>query len=98
MLASSFSFEAGTRLRAKRERLHLSIRRVAQMSQKIAQEKNDPAFFVPHNWISDLENGKSNRDYYRGFTVSASSTIVTSTKSWPRSASTSLTWAANADI
>jgi transcriptional regulator with XRE-family HTH domain len=59
MLASSFSFEAGTRLRAKRERLHLSIRRVAQMSQKIAQEKNDPAFFVPHNWISDLENGKS---------------------------------------
>ena len=59
MLASSFSFEAGTRLRAKRERLHLSIRRVAQMSQKIAQEKNDPAFFVPHHWISDLENGKS---------------------------------------
>ncbi len=46
---------------------------------------------VPHNWISDLENGKSNRDYYRGFTVSASSTIVTSTKSWLRSASTSLT-------
>jgi hypothetical protein len=36
-----------------------SIRRVAQLSQKIAQEKNDPAFFVPHNWISDLENGKS---------------------------------------
>src|SRR5215467_261014 len=29
------------------------------MSEKIAQEKNDPAFFVPHNWISDLENGKS---------------------------------------
>ncbi|PYX47434.1 MAG: hypothetical protein DMG79_13950 [Acidobacteria bacterium] len=29
------------------------------MSQKIAHEKNDPAFFVPHNWISDLENGKS---------------------------------------
>lgn len=59
MLASSFSFEAGKRLRAKRERLRLSIRRVAQISQKIAQEKNDPAFYVPHNWISDLENGKS---------------------------------------
>jgi transcriptional regulator with XRE-family HTH domain len=51
--------EAGKRLRAQRERLHLSIRRVAQMSRKIAQEKNDPAFYVPHNWISDLENGKS---------------------------------------
>lgn len=59
MLALSSNSEAGKRLRAKRERLHLSIRRVAQMSEKIAQEKNDPAFFVPHNWISDLENGKS---------------------------------------
>jgi transcriptional regulator with XRE-family HTH domain len=59
MLASPFSFEAGKRLRAKRERLHLSIRRVAEMSEKIAHDKNDPAFFVPHNWISDLENGKS---------------------------------------
>jgi transcriptional regulator with XRE-family HTH domain len=58
MLAPS-SPEAGKHLRAKRERLHLSIRRVAQISQKIAQEKNDPAFYVPHNWISDLENGKS---------------------------------------
>jgi transcriptional regulator with XRE-family HTH domain len=59
MLAPSSSFEAGKRLRAKRERLHLSIRRVAKFSQKIAEEKNDPAFYVPHNWISDLENGKS---------------------------------------
>jgi transcriptional regulator with XRE-family HTH domain len=59
MLAPPSSFEAGKRLRAKRERLHLSIRRVAKISQKIAEEKNDPAFFVPHNWISDLENGKS---------------------------------------
>jgi len=59
MLAPPSSFEAGSRLRGKRERLHLSIRRVAKISQKIAEEKNDPAFYVPHNWISDLENGKS---------------------------------------
>jgi len=59
MLAPPFSFEAGRRLRARRERLHLSILRVAKISQRIAEEKNDPAFFVPHNWISDLENGKS---------------------------------------
>ena len=59
MLAQSSSFEAGRRLRAKRERLHLSIRRVAEISQKIAKEKDDPAFYVPHNWICDLENGKS---------------------------------------
>jgi transcriptional regulator with XRE-family HTH domain len=59
MLAPSSIFEAGKRLRARRERLHLSIRKVAKISQKIAHEKNDPAFYVPHNWISDLENGKS---------------------------------------
>ena len=59
MLALSSSSEAGKCLRAKRERLHLSIRRVEEISQKIAEEKNDPAFYVPHNWISDLENGKS---------------------------------------
>jgi len=59
MLAPPSSFEAGERLRTKRERLHLSIRRVEQISQKIAEEKNNPAYFVPHNWVSDLENGKS---------------------------------------
>jgi len=59
MLALSSISEAGKCLRAKRQRLHLSIRRVAQLSQKIAQEKNSPAFYVPHNWISDLENGRS---------------------------------------
>jgi transcriptional regulator with XRE-family HTH domain len=59
MLAPPSSVEAGRSLRAKRERLRLSIRRVAKISQTIAEEKNDPAFYVPHNWISDLENGKS---------------------------------------
>jgi transcriptional regulator with XRE-family HTH domain len=59
MLAPSSSSVAGKRLRAKRERLHLSIRRVEQISQQIAEEKKDPAFYVSHNWVSDLENGKS---------------------------------------
>lgn len=59
MLAPSSSSVAGQRLRAKRERLHLSIRRVEEISQQIAEETNDPAFYVSHNWVSDLENGKS---------------------------------------
>lgn len=59
MLGLRSSSEPGKSLRAKRERLHLSIRRVEQLSQKIANEKNDPAYYVPHNWICDLENGKS---------------------------------------
>jgi transcriptional regulator with XRE-family HTH domain len=59
MLALSSSSEAGKRLRAKRERQHLSIRDVERFSQKIVEEKNNPAYYVSHNWVSDLENGKS---------------------------------------
>src|SRR5208337_2045093 len=59
MLASWSSSEAGKRLRAKRERRSLSIRDVERFSKKIVAEKNSPAYYVPHNWVSDLENGKS---------------------------------------
>ena len=59
MLAPWSSYEAGKRLRAKRERRRLSIRDVERFSKKIAGEKNNPAYYVPHNWVSDLENGKS---------------------------------------
>jgi transcriptional regulator with XRE-family HTH domain len=59
MLALSSSSEVGKRLRAKRERRHLSIRDVERFSQRIVEEKKNPAYYVPHNWVSDLENGKS---------------------------------------
>ena len=59
MLALPSSSEAGKRLRAKRERRHLSIRDVERFSQQIVEEKKNPAYYVPHNWVSDLENGKS---------------------------------------
>jgi len=59
MLAQSSSSEAGKRLRAKRERRHLSIRDVERFSQRIVEEKKNPAYYVSHNWVSDLENGKS---------------------------------------
>jgi transcriptional regulator with XRE-family HTH domain len=59
MLALSSSSEAGKRLRAKRERRQLSIRDVERFSQRIVEEKSNPAYYVPHNWVSDLENGKS---------------------------------------
>lgn len=59
MLALSSSSEAGKRLRAKRERRQLSIRDVERFSQRIVEEKKNPAYYVPHNWVSDLENGKS---------------------------------------
>src|SRR3984893_16675975 len=59
MLALPSSSEAGKRLRAKRERRQLSIRDVERFSQRIVEEKKNPAYYVPHNWVSDLENGKS---------------------------------------
>jgi hypothetical protein len=37
----------------------LSIRDVERFSQQIVEEKNNPAYPVPHNCVSDLENGKS---------------------------------------
>ena len=59
MLAQPSSSEAGRRLRAKREGRHLSIRDVERFSQQIVGEKKNPAYYVSHNWVSDLENGKS---------------------------------------
>jgi len=59
MLALSSSSEAGKRLRAKREQRHLSIRDVERFSRRIVEEKKNPAYLVPHNWVSDLENGRS---------------------------------------
>jgi transcriptional regulator with XRE-family HTH domain len=59
MLAQSSSTEAGKRLRAKREQRHLSIRDVERFSRRIVEEKKNPAYLVPHNWVSDLENGRS---------------------------------------
>jgi transcriptional regulator with XRE-family HTH domain len=58
MLALSSSLEAGKRLRAVRERLGLTTRDVERLSEQIALEKNDQAFSLSHNWVSDVENGK----------------------------------------
>jgi hypothetical protein len=37
----------------------LSIRDVERFSQQIVEQKKNPAYYVSHNWVSDLENGKS---------------------------------------
>lgn len=58
MLAVSSSLEAGKRLRAVRERLGLTTRDVERLSDLIATEKNDQAFSLSHNWLSEVENGK----------------------------------------
>jgi transcriptional regulator with XRE-family HTH domain len=58
MLAPTSSPEAGSWLRAKRERLHLPVRKVQDLSLAIAKEKGDMDYYVSRSWISDIENGK----------------------------------------
>lgn len=58
MLASTSSPEAGSRLRAERERLRLSTRDVERLSYEIALERSDKQYYVSHSWLTDIENGK----------------------------------------
>jgi transcriptional regulator with XRE-family HTH domain len=58
MLAPTSSPEAGSRLRAERERLRLSTRDVERLSYEIALERSDKQYYVSHSWLTDIENGK----------------------------------------
>jgi transcriptional regulator with XRE-family HTH domain len=58
MLASTSSPNAGTRLRAERERLRLSSRDVERLSYEIALARRDMRYYVSHSWVTDIERGK----------------------------------------
>lgn len=58
MLAPTSSPEAGSWLRAARERLRLSTRDVERLSYEIAQKRSDKQYYVSHSWLADIENGK----------------------------------------
>jgi len=58
MLAPTSSPEAGSRLRAERERLRLSTRDVERLSNEIALERSSKQYYVSHSWVTDIENGK----------------------------------------
>jgi len=58
MLAPTSSPDAGSRLRAERERLRLSTRDVERLSYEIAQERNSKQYYVSHSWVTDIESGK----------------------------------------
>jgi transcriptional regulator with XRE-family HTH domain len=70
MLAPSSDLDPGKRLRAKRERLHLSTRAVERISQRIAQEKKNQALYVSHNWVTDVENGRFTPTFPKLYTLS----------------------------
>lgn len=58
MLSSTPHAEAGKRLKAERLRVRLSTREVAQLSQRIAKQKNNPEYSISHAWLTEVENGK----------------------------------------
>jgi transcriptional regulator with XRE-family HTH domain len=58
MLAPTSSPDAGSRLRAERERLRLSSRDVERLSYEIALARSDMRYYVSHSWVTDIERGK----------------------------------------
>lgn len=52
------SSASGSRLKAERERLSLSIRDVSLMTRDIAKERDNPDYYIAHSTLADIENGK----------------------------------------
>jgi transcriptional regulator with XRE-family HTH domain len=71
MDASRVNALAGKRLKALRERLGLSTRDVQRMSRQIASEKQNQEFYLSHNWVTDIENGKFMPRMFRMYSISA---------------------------
>lgn len=70
MLASTSSPEAGGWLRAQRERLRLSTRKVQDLSLKIATQRKDKQYYVSHAWLTDIEKGRLKPNILKLYTLS----------------------------
>jgi transcriptional regulator with XRE-family HTH domain len=71
MDASKVNALAGKRLKAVRERLGLSTRAVQQMSRQVASEKQNEEYFLSHNWVTDIEQGRFMPRMFRMYSLSA---------------------------
>ena len=58
MLTPTSSPEAGSWLRAERERLRLSSRDVERLSYELALQRSNKQYYVSHSWVTDIERGK----------------------------------------
>ena len=58
MLPTISGSDAGKRLRAERDRLHLSTRDVERLSNEIALRKRNRYYYISHTWLADIEAGK----------------------------------------
>jgi hypothetical protein len=50
-------------------RIGLSTRAVQELSQKIAQEKNNQEYYISHAWLTDAENGKFTPNLYKLYSL-----------------------------
>ena len=62
---------AGKWLKSLRVRLGLSTRDVQRISQKIATDKQNHEFYLSHNWVTDIENGKFTPGMFKLYSLSA---------------------------
>jgi hypothetical protein len=60
----------GKWLKALRVRLGLSTRAVQALSQKIAEDKQNHEFYLSHNWVTDIENGKFTPGMFKVYSLS----------------------------
>jgi hypothetical protein len=70
LLGSTPNPEAGKKLRAERVLVGLSTRAVQELSQRIAQEKNNQEYYISHAWLTDAENGKFTPTIYKLYSLS----------------------------
>jgi hypothetical protein len=70
MLTPKWGSDGGKRLRAERERLHLSTRDVERLSHEIAQKKQNPYYYISHTWVGDIEAGKFKPNVFKFYSLS----------------------------
>jgi len=71
MNANKVNALAGKQLKVLRERLGLSTRNVQRMSRQIALEKANEEFYLSHNWVTDIEQGKGRPGMFKIYSLSA---------------------------
>jgi transcriptional regulator with XRE-family HTH domain len=63
--------QAGLRLKQIRERLGLTLREVQARSRRLAQEKQNPDFFISRGWLNNVENGYYFPSFFKLYTLGA---------------------------
>lgn len=67
---TKFKARTGEQLRDIRLRLGITTRTVAEYSQKIAEARGNPEFYISNPWLSQLENSQSVPSIYKLYSLS----------------------------